>query len=402
MQVSSFKFSPHSDIELGIPRQDIEAFVVHPAEPCADPPPLVITIPGYGETANSEYFLEKLNGHIARKYGCLVLSVNYHGIVRTPSRYDFSHVPSLVLELQSLFGWVPSSPRPDMAILEFVQWAKDRGIRKLPSSLKRFIRIDFPEYHSFGLLPALDHFSAISELAKRYRFDPRRIVVYGSSYGGYIANLMAKFAPGTFSMVIDNSGFNRVQMTDLLQRDLMDGFAIKDIVVDGAALGFPVVPSYPWTLDEQAPTYFSDARRGIRSLLIAEHWLGSRTRHCIYHSVGDRLVPVAEKDSLVELLCSQGRRVVYHRVNESDIDGNAYKTLEHGMDASLRALFEKAIPGAIPDIGYVTDYERKAVIQFPCGSQQYHFSFGRDYSFHAELREQSKPARRLRAPRGTH
>lgn len=383
--IESFKFSPHPDIELGIPRREVEAFIARPASIGSAPLPLVITIPGYGEQANSEYFLNKLNVHLAEKYCCMVLSVNYHGINRVPSKFDFSHVPNLISELQLIYGWRPTSQLPNEAILEFIIWSQKQGIKKLPSSLKRFIRFEFPEYHSFGFLPALDHFSAIKELAKRYLFDIRRSILFGSSYGGYIANLMSKYAPNTFSMVIDNSGFLRSQLTDLLQEDLSDGYAVKDIAVGESSLGFPIIPTFPWNLDEMSSGYFSDARRGIRCLLNINHWTSSDTDHYIFHSVEDRTIPISEKDQLVELLRSKGRNVNYTRVDQNNLDGVAFKNLGHGMNASLRSLFAIAVPGEIHPIDTKTNYERESDVKFPCGSEIYRFKFFSDYDFKVEI-----------------
>jgi len=385
VKVTDFKFSPQPDIELAIPRMEVEAFVVHPASPCPEPLPLVVTIPGYGETADSEYFLHKLNSHIAERYGCIVLSINYHGIRKAPQPFDFSQLAAMIPELRDCYGWEPISKEPQEAIGEFVTWAYAKGIRKLPVSFKRYLHFKYPEYLSFGLIPALDHFSAIEELAKRCQFDLRRIVLFGSSYGGYIANLMAKFAPSTFSLVIDNSGFTHVLLREVLSSEQVEGEQYREINFGEARINFPLTPSYPWTLDELSTAYFSDAHRNIRSLLIADHWLGSKTSHCIFHSVGDRLVPITEKDRMVELLRLQGRNVKYHRIERSDIEGRKYKTLEHGMDASLRALFELSVPDVIPRLEVSTDYERKAVVRFPCSSLQYEFEFGSACEFNARI-----------------
>ena len=385
MITDSFKFQSHPDIELGLPRQEVEAFVVGP-EASDQPPPLVITIPGYGQTADGEYFREKLNPYLAERYGCLVMSVNYHGIRKTPQPFDFSQLAGLLTALRESYGWQPASTTTlQDAISEFVLWASAQGIKRLPVSMKEFLRFVYPEYLSFGFLPALDHFMAISELAERHRFNQRRIVLFGSSYGGYIASLMSKYAPNTFSLVIDNSGFARVLLRDVLAEELLDGEQKREISYGESKVSFPFTPSYPWTLNELAPSYFSDARRGIRSLLHAGHWAPAASRHCIFHSVADDLVPIAEKDRVVEILRVQGRVVDYHRIEASAIDGKVFKTAEHGMDASLRSLFEIAVPDTIPELGAMTDYELKSVANFHCGNETYRFSYTPEYGCKAEL-----------------
>lgn len=391
MEIDSFTFTPHPDIELGIPRKVVEAFVALPPEVGLEPPPLVITIPGYGETANSEYFLNKLNTYLAQQYGCLAMSVNYHGITKTPQPFDFYQLEALVSELQIYYGWTPSSSNGQEAIGEFVCWASARGFRRLPTSFKRYLHFEYPEYLSFGFLPALDHFTAISELAKRHQFSQRRIVVFGSSYGGYIANLMSKFAPNTFSLVIDNSGFSHVLLRDILTAELHEGEQWREIGYGEASVHFPFAPVYPWTLNELSPAYFSDARRGIRSLLNCAHWARSASRHCIFHSVDDDLVPIREKDLMVEALRATGREVIYRRIEQADIDGKTFKTLRHGMDASLRSLFELIVPEFIPGIDSQTDYERNSTVRFPCGGEIYQFEYTPDFGFKSSLYPDPQP-----------
>jgi pimeloyl-ACP methyl ester carboxylesterase len=387
----SFKFASHPDIELGLPRQEVEAFVVGPRSVGKRPPPLVITIPGYGQTADDEYFREKLNPYIAERYGCLVMSVNYHGIRKAPQPFDFDQLPGLLMDLRDSYGWsTASASNPQDAISEFVVWASAKGINRLPVSMKRFLRFLYPEYLSFGFLPALDHFMAIGELAKTHRFDRRRIVLFGSSYGGYIANLMSKYAPNTFSLVIDNSGFARVLLRDVLTEELLDGEQKRDISYGKSKVIFPFTPSYPWTFDELAPAYFSDARRAIRSLLHPGQWAPAASRHCIFHSVADNLVPIAEKDRVVEILREKGRTVDYHRIESSDIDGRIFKTAAHGMDASLRSLFEIAVPDVIPELETLTDYELESNANFLCGNETYQFGYTPEYGFKAALH--SNPA----------
>jgi pimeloyl-ACP methyl ester carboxylesterase len=382
----SFKFQPHPDIELGLPRQEVEAFIVVPTTADDQPPPLVITIPGYGQTADNEYFREKLNPYIAERYGCLVMSVNYHGIMKAPQPFNFGQLAGLLADLRDHYGWQPvSATNLQDAVSEFVLWASAKGIKRLPVSMKEHLRFGYPEYLSFGFLPALDHFAAICELTRRHRIDQRRIVLFGSSYGGYIANLMSKYAPNTFSLVIDNSGFARVLLRDVLSAELLDGEQKREISYGESKVTFPFTPAYSWTLNELAPSYFSDARREIRSLLHPGQWAHSTSRHCIFHSVADDLVPIAEKDRVVDILRQQRRSVDYHRIEATAIDGRVFKTVEHGMDASLRSLFEIAVPDTIPELGGMTDYELESIANFICGNETYRFSYTPEYGCKAEL-----------------
>ena len=69
-----------------------------------------------------------------------------------------------------------------------------------------------------------------------------------------------------------------------------------------------------------------------------------------------------------------------HRIGPADIDGVVFKTLEHGMNASLRHVFDKAwldLATVAPDttVSDGTDFCRNSRHIFPCGKHHYVVDF---------------------------
>src|ERR1700675_2140186 len=85
-----------------------------------------------------------------------------------------------------------------------------------------------------GVLPALDGLQVVHRLLGEHGLNRRRTFLLGTSYGGYIAGMMAKFAPATFRMVVDNSGFSSAQ------DDIANVFGCPGIHVGPVALCVPL------------------------------------------------------------------------------------------------------------------------------------------------------------------
>jgi hypothetical protein len=211
-------------------RNSLNYYVVLPqgykeTEPCG----FVFTITGYGSTADDEYYKNKLNTYIADKYGFIVAGVRYHNDARITSerKVDIGKLTAYYRLPQNYFA------------------SNTNIIDKLHDLLisRKLFRIDpqcamqadaFHKYSSFGFMPAIDHLCVLHDILGKYAIDKRFISVLGTSYGGYIASVMGKYAPYTFSLIINNSGFSVAQLSEILgskmgdEKDI-DGELFKDM-----------------------------------------------------------------------------------------------------------------------------------------------------------------------------
>ncbi|MGE5380677.1 MAG: DUF2920 family protein [Methylocystaceae bacterium] len=379
----------HPDVELGIPRKPIEYFVTRPSTPLNNNTGLLFTICGYGQMANEVYWLEKLNPYLADQYNCLVVNINYYGINRTTSPQVNDNAFALA---RNAYGYNLDNPSLpfDTRINNFLSWVHARGIQLLDARFNEFMFLESEEYNSFGFLPALDHLMVLGRLLKDEEFNHQRIMVLGTSYGGYIGQLMGKFAPNTFAVIIDNSGFSRTRLGDLLTKELWKYGNLIRLGPNNEVNVF-FSHNYPWTIyDETSPYYFSDACRCIRSLLHEKHRLKSSTRYYVFHSVCDNdIAPIADKDKVVEQL-KRYNSIFYKRVTAEDIDGRLFKNLEHGMDASLKGIFnyvadlERAKGYDFNQEG-IDDFKAAHTFCFSCGLKDYIFEYNSDYQMSVSI-----------------
>lgn len=385
-----FVIKPHPDIELGFERKELEYFLTFPDKPINQDTGLILAIPGFGDRADSDYQRNKLRPYLAGKYNCLVAGVNYFGIgIKGPKRgFNYITAENLPALIDHIYGISPGSYMVNTVLRTdlLAETLKQKGIKRLDTLCRLIRTYAGGEYQSFGFLPAVDCLAVVGDVFRRYGINRKKIVAFGSSYGGYIALLLGKFAPKTFSRIIDNSGFVKVCLSDVAGKEFMSH---EHILIDG--VGFPYAEDTPWTIiDDASPNYFSDDCKSIRSVIKENHVMESDAKYCIFHSENDQLVKVQEKRQLVRLLESKSISVYYKEVNKNDIDGKVFKTLDHGMEASLRGLFDLAAGVCNNDLHKSTDtndFDLNSTYTYDCGGKSYTFSFFHNFEIHVELRK---------------
>lgn len=337
---------------------------------------LVFCIPGYGDNADSEYQVEKLRPYIADKHKVLTVGVRYHN--------DKRDTPDYTINLDAVCSWYHlgrnyfQGMNGNQVIEAIFELLKSRNIFSLESRLA-FKTTPFHKYSSFGFLPAIDHLNVLYDITKTINIDKRNIIAFGTSYGGYIASLMAKYAPQTFSLVIDNSGFCVSQLSEVFGGQIGGCGATIPRYIDNLRYEIPVTLETVWSLEENSPYYFSDSHKQIRSLLMADHRTYSDTMYCCYHSVSDTIAPIDLKDKMYSIL-EKHNPIYYKRITKEDIDGILYKNLEHGMNASLRTLFDISFNEYekmhIKKDSQI-DFDRDITYGFSCSDKLYKFSYSR-------------------------
>ena len=366
---------PPADVELGLPRDPLEYYVTYPDGGMRDDTGLIFWIPFWGEHPAGDYSALKLRPYLATKYDCLVVSVHYHGIQMK--------LPGPHIKLEMAPGWPEAmrerygSPLTDNLGTILAHLAS-QGIDEVCPSLPMLVDMGV-EYQSFGFLPALDHIAVLADVLNSYRIDRKRIILFGSSYGGYVAGLVFKFMQNTFSVVVENSGFSQVVRGELAPLET----GARLWATADAGVRISLARKSPWTLTRETdPHYFRPGFERIRDLRVEEHYRTTETRLFGYHCVADEVTPLEDKEAYWR---ARGKTCRAHltRVTERDIDGRMFKVLAHGMDASLRDLFDHAAAraGDLERDSDATDFERNTDAAFDCGDLTYHVRFRDDLSF---------------------
>ena len=374
-----FVIAPHPDIELGCKRNELEYFLTFPDSGTNPGTGLIFCISGFGDKADSEYQRTKLRPYLANKYNCIAVGINYFGIGnRTETGATCITDNNFVVWFRKIYCDTLGLHAQNSAVdpNELFQIIRKTGISELDGRCRFTFVIAKEEYQSFGFLPAIDHLQVLGEILKQFDINRKRIIALGTSYGGYIALLLGKYAPNTFSVIIDNSGFVNAHLTYVVGDELLDcGEFNMDF--NGLRAGF--VTNSPWTiLDESSPGFFSDSCRDVRSLIHEKHILESGTKYYLFHSAVDDVAPVHLKERFVDMLRAKNVRVYFKKVTNEDIDGRVFKNTKHGMNASMRGVFD--LVARLDNDNFCkqdsnNDFDLKSIHSYDCGRKSYIFKY---------------------------
>lgn len=373
---------PHPDIELRVKRAPLAYYARRPAGGINAETGLVLYIGGYGMDPRDGY-TQSLLSYLADTYNCVGATLDYFGVrLLTPNvATELVPHPDFFKKLHEHYGLaltVPKGTGIDQILGGIAGLLTQNGITRLHDECLLFN--NSPEYNSMGFLPALDGLSVVHRLLNDFPLNKQRVFVLGTSYGAYTANIMAKLAPKTFRMIVDNSGFSSAD-------DDKAGVAgWQKLFVNGVSMLCMNVRH--WSLDPRESNFFSAPRQAIRDLHCREHLVDNTARIYGYHAANDALAPTTRKIALRDIYQD---RIAYELViiDESQLDGRIFKNLSHGMNASMRGIFDISYAKFLRDGGALadmTDFELKSQYVLACGKEDYFVRFSPEEGVRVALR----------------
>lgn len=396
----TYEIDSCDDVELGIKRESKLEFKL-----CFDDEKemkaLVFIVPGLGGDANENY-REHLAEFVANEFSVAVVSVNYHCIGNRPqtgSTFYLDDIDKLILQTSCETLGIKINPDKlnSLEDLNFTLKKVDTILeerktqRKIVSNFKLSIHLSLQpaknEYQNFGVMQAQDLLNAALYLKAHAPFNTMEgnipIIMIGSSHGGYLAHLAAKFAPWLISGVIDNSSYAK-----FLWRLIGFGKEIDftKYYCFGTAIFFKHIHIYCsdktfWTSNSSSNNFFSIPRRMIRYILEPNHIENQanypKPYYASYHSFYDKeIAPPDEKLELYKYLKQFDFDAELHMIKNPDqIDGKFIKNLDHGMGMSIKTLISKELPCMLEKIlsNSRKEWKNKS-ISYPCDGLIYHFS----------------------------
>jgi len=360
------------DFELGRSRTS-------PLEYTADFPTgralgLVFVIPGFGGDTNDGY-AEALRRHIVSEHEMAAVSVRYHCFGARPDTGGKIQVDDHDLLMLLGMAHFAKTPLGDLSDVNDV--ARRLAATGVAARVGATIHPARDEYQNFGVVQAMDHLAVLGDLLRQEaEFDATRIVALGSSHGGYIAHMMAKIAPRTLAMVIDNSSYTQPPMEYLGQPASAEYIA----PLAGEVMAFCRTKS-GWTTDNrQAPHFYSRDRDLIRDVAYPPHLAATKSSAgddaTIFRMVNastDSISPPHMKERQAAAQRAFGFDSQLSLITDENLDGRVFKQLVHGLDASLASLFDMAIVDLRPRSG-PCDAVLGAIVAYECVDSNYQFT----------------------------
>lgn len=348
---------------------------------------IVFLIAGFGEDSTDDY-INNLHKYTADTFDVLCVSVFYHcfgarlnnGAVFYPDEADKTTLGNYFQQYN-----IESESNSLDAILqklnEKIQELKESGevTQDATVAVPMTIMPAKEEYQNFGVLQALDHLNVLEFLQKSsLNFEKNApVALVGSSHGGYIAHLCAKFAPNSIDLVIDNSSYIKPPYRYIVGKEYSHNIpeCIASYKENIKLYGY--TKTY-WTLDKTSPYFFSNDRFRIRDIADAEHLEKlsqisvQKTKYISFHSAFDVIAPMEDKQLFYKNLNLLGFDATLNIIdNESYVDGKFIKNLEHGMNMSIKSLLARELP----NIFKLQPKSKKIVekISYPCDTLDYTF-----------------------------
>ncbi len=322
---------------------------------------IVFIIPGFGEDTNSDY-LDKLRNYVAETFGVVAVNVFYHCFNSRPNNgaiLEFDDIDVAVLQDVAKLYEVDFSTLEEInkhTVLEHfnavLAQRKTEGKMQADKTVMLSMTLvpQNAEYQNFGIMQAVDHINVLLDIKKEIlNIAPDVTSIFlGSSHGGYIAHLAAKIAPSFVDYVIDNSSYVTPPLQYIVGKET--NINHPEYLIYHEHLSLHCFVQTMWTTNRQSPYNFSDDRYRIRNLMDEEHLKKQhdarnyKTTFISYHSTQDKLAPTQEKIDFYEKLKTLGFLATLHLISEEDVDGRFIKTLDHGMDMSIKELINIELP----------------------------------------------------------
>ncbi|ELJ4930648.1 DUF2920 family protein, partial [Campylobacter coli] len=185
---------------------------------------IVCIIPGGAEDMNNYIYVDD---YLARNYNVAIININYHCIGNRPhlgSSFYLDDIDKIILDTSlktinlnhiNVFD-INSYENLNNAFIRIDQEIQKLKLnQKLNQNYKLRTHVSFlpskNEYQNFGIMQAMDILNAIFYIKENSPFKLMgggiRTILFGNSYGGYLANLCAKIAPWSIDFILDNSSF---------------------------------------------------------------------------------------------------------------------------------------------------------------------------------------------------
>ncbi|MCB1123962.1 MAG: DUF2920 family protein [Verrucomicrobiae bacterium] len=227
--------------------------------------------------------------------------------------------------------------------------------------------------YDFGYLQAIDALRALSHVyrelvAANIDFNTRRIMASGGSGGGNVSLMCNKFAPRTFSCVVDICGMPR----------------LSDDIAYNQPGGSKLDARY--SQDPQSPMFLAPGRQELHYIGNQVHLqklkeMGNEARIVVIHGTGDDICPYPDAVEMVEHMKQTELNIEAFFVKESDLDGSVFKSTGHSLGDRTQMMLRYGEKYLNPESEHYyerqsqTDFELQQDVIYPTSDGQYVVSY---------------------------
>ncbi|WP_142414604.1 DUF2920 family protein [Hathewaya massiliensis] len=284
---------------------------------------ILLFIAGYGGNAISNVY-KKMREEFADKYNLVTIQSDYFGYEFMQSSKNIN-IPEIdKKELSKFFSNDEIKEIYNENKLDFNKLIEIGKKYTITLNAKESLSNEsLYNFNDMGIMQALDNIVAVLKVMSilyenGYEFNTKKVIIYGHSQGAYLSYLCNRFCPTLFSCIVDNSSWLYPQY--LIYNRICYYFIDK--------------------LTLNVEFEYLARRLNLNNKILELNYLYSdfenNCKIISYHGVTDNLISNVEKKNF----CSKIRQCDYNEVTEEDVDGEIFKSTNHGLDADFLKLFD--------------------------------------------------------------
>lgn len=284
---------------------------------------ILLFIAGFGGNASSKVY-KKMRNDFADKYNLVTIQCDYFGW-QFMQQADKIVVPKFDKnQMSKVFTEEDIKKIYKTDKIDFDEFLKQGVKYDLNVTVDADLSAEtVNDFNDMGIMQAIDNITAVLRVMailydNEYEFNTKKVIAFGQSHGAYLSYLCNAFAPTLFSLIIDNSAWiypgylksNRYFIYNI------DKFALN-VQFDYLAKKL-------------------DIDKEILSLKNVYANFKNICRIVSYHGTTDNLISNDEKRDF----CGKIDNCEYNDISLSEVDGEIFKSTNHGLDADFIKLFD--------------------------------------------------------------
>lgn len=285
---------------------------------------IVLLIPGFGGNASSNVY-KKMRNQFADQYNLITVQCDYFGWQFMQSdRFDKVHPLFNVNDLKSIFTQEDFSSvylNGTLHIPRLLQVGSNYNVRL---DFRADLGETLSEFNDMGIMQAIDNITAVLAVMailddNKLEYNKEKISIYGHSQGAYLAYLCNAFAPNLFSCILDNSAW--------LYPAYLRPESNRCIFYQQGKAKYSIEINY------LAKTILNDQE--ILSLPLLYKQFENHCKIISFHGSSDNFHVPAEKENFCKLV----KHCNFNLISEKEVEGEIFKSTNHGLDADFLKLF---------------------------------------------------------------
>ncbi|MGE5396038.1 MAG: DUF2920 family protein [Chitinophagales bacterium] len=289
---------------------------------------VLLVVQNLRAVANSQFWYD-LRSNWSNRYNVITIGLNYQGAGWTGKGGSGEYTIPLET-LEKIFYLLPEEIRP--ATLpsnpdDLLKLFAGQDLTPFGIQFDEAEGLDFwKNYPDYGFIQAMDCLWALGALkqiltSEGVSINQSRTYAYGINEGGHIVQMCGRFAPRTFALIIDNSGYPFITIETMLGKE--DTYEKRWLSVGNSSIGVNVSLPKTYGIREGARYYVTEDMLEIRNL--NQFIVDSPTRFVVIQM---------EKDN-------PDKRKLYEEMVKGGLDVNYVVREENLNEENVVSLFEE-------------------------------------------------------------